>query len=251
MSVSENSRQTLREIGLNNYEIDAYVALLESGQITAMEISKKANVPYSKIYQVLNALKDRGWIRSVETRPTKYYPIQPLEALAAAQIRLEDKYADWKQAIATELQPLYEKRELVERPDILILHGQQGVLAKLEESFRKATKEIMIAAPEFAKTMITSAPFFLEALGRTRVDIKLMVAGKADNWKNVKSLSGIGELRVRGQMFGGGIIVDGKEAILFLGEEKPSLVIWSNHIGLVQFAREYFQFLWDSSQKID
>jgi hypothetical protein len=51
-------------------------------------------------------------------------------------------------------------------------------------------------------------------------------------------------------MFGGGIITDGKEAILFLGEEKPSLVIWSNHVGLVQFARDYFEFLWNSSKKI-
>ncbi len=49
-------------------------------------------------------------------------------------------------------------------------------------------------------------------------------------------------------MFGGGIIADGKEAMLFLGEDKPTLVIWSNHVGLVGFAREYFQFLWDSSE---
>jgi len=50
-------------------------------------------------------------------------------------------------------------------------------------------------------------------------------------------------------MFGGGIIVDGKEAILFMGEDKPTLVIWSNHLGLVQFAKDYFQHLWNSSEK--
>ena len=251
LSISEDARQVLREIGLNAYEIDAYVALLESGQMTAMEISKKAKVPYSKIYEVLNLLKDKGWIKSVETRPTKYYPIQPLEALATAKIRLEDKYMGWEQTIARELQPLYEKRELVERPDILILHGQQGVMAKLEETLKKAKKEIMIAAPEFTKNIIASTPFSQEILQKTRVNTKLMVAGKAEGWKSLKRMAGIGELRVRDQMFGGGIIVDGKEAILFLGEEKPSLVIWSNHVGLVRFAKEYFQFLWDSSRKLN
>jgi len=109
----------------------------------------------------------------------------------------------------------------------------------------------MIAAPEFAKNTITSARFFLEGLQKTRVNIKFMVAGEGEDWKNLKGLAGMGELRVRDQMFGGGIIVDGKEAILFLGEEKPSLVIWSNHVGLVRFAREYFQFLWDSSRKLN
>lgn len=228
-----------------------YTVLLESGQITAMEISKKASVPYSKIYDVLNALKDKGWVKSVETRPTKYYSMPPIEALATAKIRIEDKYTSWEQAIIRELQPLYEKRELVERPDILILHGQEGILVKLEETLRKATREIMIAAPEFSKTIITSATFFLETLKRTRVNVKLMVAGKAEDWRDQRGLGNIGELRVRNQMFGGGIIVDEKEAILFLGEEKPSLVIWSNHAGLVRFAREYFQFLWDSSRKLN
>jgi len=251
LPISEDTRQVLREIGLNAYEIDAYVALLQSGQMTAMEISKKAKLPYSKIYEVLNSLKDKKWVKSVETRPTKYYPTPPLEALATAKIMLEDKYVSWEQTVARELQPLYEKRELVEHPDILILHGQQGVLAKVEETLKKAATEIMIATPEFAKTTIASATFFLEDLRKTRVNSKLLVAGKAEDWKNLKGLAGIGELRVRDQMFGGGIIVDGKEAILFLGEEKPSLVIWSNHVGLVRFAREYFQFLWDSSKKLN
>jgi sugar-specific transcriptional regulator TrmB len=250
LPIGEDARQVLHEIGLNAYEIDVYTALLESGQATAMEISKKANVPYSKIYDVLNSLKDKGWIKSVETRPTKYYPTPPIEALAFAKIRIEDKYAGWEQAVIRELQPLYEKRELVERPDILILHGQQGIMAKLEETLKKATREIMIAAPEFSKPVITSATIFLETLKRTRVNVKLMVAGKAEDWRSLTGMGSVGELRVRNQMFGGGIIVDEKEAILFLGEEKPSLVIWSNHAGLVRFAREYFQFLWDSSRKM-
>ncbi len=250
MSIGENTRQVLREIGLNAYETDVYVALLEGGQMTAMEVSKKALVPYSKIYEVLNSLKEKGWIKSFESRPSKYYPTSPMEAIASTRLRLEDRYKNWEQIIASELQPMYEKRDLVERPDILILRGQQGVTDKLGETFRKAKKEIMIAAPEFAKTLITSAEFSLEGLEKTRVEVKLMVAGKTEDWLFLKKLLGIGELRIRDQMFGGGIIADGKEAMLFLGEEKPSLVIWSNHIGLVRFAREYFQFLWDSSEKV-
>ncbi|KPV64026.1 MAG: hypothetical protein AOA66_0477 [Candidatus Bathyarchaeota archaeon BA2] len=35
--------------------------------------------------------------------------------------------------------------------------------------------------------------------------------------------------------------MDSREALLFLGEGKPSLVIWSNHMGLVKFARDYFR----------
>jgi HTH-type transcriptional regulator, sugar sensing transcriptional regulator len=248
VAIDENTKETLRELGLNAYEVDAYVALLESGQMTAMEISREAKVPYSKIYDVLNSLKEKGWIKSSETRPFKYYPVSPMEATAFTKQRLEDKYQGWEQTVSETLQPLYEKRELVERPDILILHGQQAIVTKLEEVLKKANKEIMIAAPTFAKPIIASADQLFVSLKKT-VTVKVMAAGKSGDWKDLKRVTGINELRFRDHMFGGGVIADGKEAMLFLGEDKPSLVIWSNHVGLVGFAREYFQFLWDSSAK--
>ncbi len=246
MSISENTREILREMGLNAYEIDAYIVLLEGGQMTAMEISREASVPYSKIYEVLNSLKQKGWVKSSESRPFKYYPVPPVEAMAFTKLRLEDKYQSWESTVAEELQPLYEKRELVERPDILILRGQQAVLTKLGEVLKKATKEIMIAAPEFARAIIASADPIMSGLKKT-VSVKLMAAGKSEDWLFLKKFLGANELRIRDHMFGGGVIADGKEAMLFLGEDKPSLVIWSDHVGLVGFAREYFQFLWDSS----
>ncbi len=247
MSINEKTRNTLREMGLNAYEIDAYIVLLASGQMTAMEISQEAKVPYSKIYEVLNALKEKGWIKSSETRPFKYYPVPPLEATRSTKLKLEDKYLNWENTVTETLQPLYEKRELIERPDMLILRGQQAVFGKLEEVLMKATKEIVIAAPEFAKPVLTLAQPLLGSGLKKTVTIKLMAAGKKEDWLFLKKYSALNELRTRDHMFGGGVIADGKEAMLFLGEDKPTLVIWSNHVGLVGFAREYFQFLWDSS----
>jgi sugar-specific transcriptional regulator TrmB len=247
MTVNEETRSTLREMGLNAYEIDAYLVLLDGGSMTAMEISQQANVPYSKMYEVLNSLKEKGWIKSSESRPFKYYPVPPMEATRSTKLRLEDKYARWENTVAETLQPLYEQREIVERPDMLILRGQQAVLTKLEDVFKKASVEIVVAAPEFAKPVIALAEPLLENGLKKTVKVKLMAAGKKADWLFLKRYPGLGELRIRDHMFGGGIIADGKEALLFLGEDKPTLVIWSNHVGLVGFAREYFQFLWDSS----
>ncbi|MDR1993773.1 MAG: hypothetical protein LBQ98_09865 [Nitrososphaerota archaeon] len=247
MTANEETRSTLREMGLNAYEIDAYLVLLDGGEMTAMEISSQASVPYSKMYEVLNCLKEKGWIKSGDSRPFKYYPVPPLEAVRFTRLCLENKYAGWENIIVETLQPLYEKRELVERPDMLILRGQQAVLTKLEEIFKKASVEIVVAAPEFAKPLIVLAEPLLSLGLKRSVAVKLMAAGRKEDWQFSKKYAGLGALRIRDHMFGGGIIVDGKEAMLFLGEDKPSLVIWSNHVGLVGFAREYFQFLWDSS----
>jgi sugar-specific transcriptional regulator TrmB len=232
-------------MGLNTYEIDTYLALLKGGKMTAMESSEKAKVPYSKIYEVLNSLKEKGWIKSGESRPTKYYPVPPLEATRFTKLCLEDKYTIWENTVTEDLQPLYEQKEIVERPEMLILRGQQAVLAKLDEMLKMASKEIVVAAPKFAKPIITIAdPWFNNLKKNTK--IQLMIAGTPADGKIFKH-PGISEVRLRDHMFGGGIIVDGKEAMLFLGDDKPTLVIWSAHVGIVSFAREYFQFLWNTS----
>ena len=247
MAIDDGTRAALREMGLNAYEMDSYIVLVSGGQMTAMEVSEKANVPYSKMYEVLNVLKEKGWIKSTESRPFKYYPVPPLEATRLTKLRLENKYANLESTLAETLQPLYEQRELVERPEMMILRGKQAVLSKLEDMLKKASVEIVVAAPEFAKPVIALAEPLLGTGLKKNVCVKFMAAGKKDDWIFVKKSGGLGENRIRDHMFGGGIIVDGKESMLFLGEDKPSLVIWSNHVGLVGFAREYFQFLWDSS----
>jgi sugar-specific transcriptional regulator TrmB len=232
-------------MGLNTYEIDTYITLLEGGKMTAMESSEKAQVPYSKIYEVLNSLKEKGWIKSGESRPTKYYPVPPVEATRFTKLRLEDKYTAWENTVTEDLQPLYEQKEIVERPEMLILRGQQAVLAKLDEMLKMASKEIVIAAPKFAKRIVTIADPWFNNL-KKNISLQLMITGNPSDGELFKHPC-ISEVRLRDHMFGGGIIVDGKEAMLFLGDEKPTLVIWSAHIGIVSFAREYFQFLWNTS----
>jgi sugar-specific transcriptional regulator TrmB len=246
LSVSEGARRTLREIGLTSYETRAYLALIESGVMTASQVSERSDVPYSKIYETLNSLQRKGWIETKRGRPTRYYPKSPSEAFQATSLRLEEKARVWKQEVIEELQPLYERREFREKPDIWILRGESSVLAKLQEMLDGAKKELMVAAPGFARVFVDAGAPMLTRLQNGGVDVRVMVTG---DW-NVEELRGVGEVRVRNSMFGGGVIVDGRQALLLLGEEKPTLVIWSNHIGLVKFAKDYFQHLWKTAENL-
>lgn len=148
------------------------------------------------------------------------------------------------------MQPFFEKREIREKPDIWILRGEISAVAKLREMLDNARSELMVAAPTLPKALVDLVVLAFQRLQITNVRILFMISKQNTSW-NITELKRVGEVRTRDQMFGGGVIVDGKEAILFLGEEKPTLVIWSNHIGLVQFAKDYFQHLWDSSGRLD
>ncbi len=248
--VSEDAKKVLHEVGLREYETRAYLILLERGAMTASEVSEHGGIPYSKVYETLNSLERKGWVEVERGRPSRYFPKAPSESLEEARLRLEDMVNSWKHVILGELQPLYEKRELMEKPDIWILRGEFSILAKLREMLDVARNELMIAAPAFAKDFVDAS---VSVLGRVRdsgVRVQIMMTGD----ENIEKISKVGEARVRDSLFGGGVIVDGKEALLFLGEADTKrsysglLVIWSNHIGLVKFAREYFQLLWDTAK---
>ncbi len=249
-AISQDARKVLRELGLTDYETRAYLALLERGVLTASQVSENADVPYSKVYETLTSLERKGWIETEKGRPSHYYPKTPLDALATAKMQLEEKVKTWEKTITSELQPFYEKREIREKPDIWILRGEISIMAKLKEILEKTKSELMVAAPILPKALIDLVLPLLQPLQSAGVKILFMVSKQATAW-NLKELERVAEVRVRDQMFGGGVIADGREAILFLGEEKPTLVIWSNHLGLVQFAKDYFQHLWDSSKQVD
>jgi sugar-specific transcriptional regulator TrmB len=164
------------------------------------------------------------------------------------KLHLEDKVKTWEKTILEELEPLYERREIREKPDIWILRGELNTLAKLKDMAEKTKNELMIAAPVLPKALADVAENMITQLNNANVKVLFMTTRKAKDW-NLQKLADVAEVRVRDHMFGGGAIADGKEAMLFLGEDKPTLVIWSNHLGLVQFAKEYFQYLWESSGK--
>lgn len=185
--ISRETRKVLRELGLTQYETRAYLALLHKGDLTASQISEHAEVPYSKIYEVLSSLEKKGWIKIERGRPSKYYPRSPSEALEAAKLRLEEMMSSWEQTMLSELQPLYEKREIREKPDIWILRGQFSILAKLKELLDKARKEVMIAAPFLPKTLEETMLFMLKHLQSVGVNV-LFMTSKETKERDLKKL---------------------------------------------------------------
>jgi sugar-specific transcriptional regulator TrmB len=247
-SISEKAKNALRQAGLTDYETRAYLYLLQVGVTTASQISNETDVPYSKIYEVLNSLERKGWVETQTDRPRKYYPKSPSEALDATRLRLENMMKSWRNMVLDELQPLYDKREIREKPDVWILRGEFDALAKLKDLVGNAKMELMFAVPPLTESILNAiTPLFGELL-RASVKVQIMVSKNLN--LDVEPLSRIYEVRRKDSMFGGGVIADGREALLILGENKPSLMIWSDHSGLVKFAKDYFEHLWNAAEKV-
>ena len=58
----------LKELGLSNYEIEAYLEVVELGIAEASVICKETKIPFGRVYQVLNSLVAKGLIEVQNTR---------------------------------------------------------------------------------------------------------------------------------------------------------------------------------------
>ncbi len=252
MSVTDKTKRALKDFALTEYEVKAYVALVESGPMPASELSKVASIPYSKIYEIIGNLERKGWVESEQGRPSKYYPKAPSLALESSRIRAENTLRTSQGEALEELQPLFEKKGVKERPDIWIVRGQNNILDKIRESLERTRSELLVAMPIVPEVVLSVASRILAVLKQRGVRVSVMVTGEVDK-DSLRTLRELAEIRVREQMFGGGLISDSSRIVLLLGEEREkglSLAISSDHLGLVRFGKSYFEYLWENSRPL-
>jgi sugar-specific transcriptional regulator TrmB len=248
--VSETTRRALKDFGLTEYEVKAYIALVEAGPMPASQLSTSAAIPYSKIYEILGNLERKGWVESEQGRPSKYFPKPPSTALESSRVRMENTLKSSQTDAMSELQPLYEKKGVQERPDIWIVRGQDNILDKIKETLGRTKRELLVAMPIVPDSVISMAAPLLSLMNSRGIKVSVMVPSLTSK-EGAMKLKGLAEVRFREQMFGGGIISDSSEIIILLGEEPEkglTLAISSDHVGLVKFGKSYFEFLWENSK---
>lgn len=255
MSLSDKTRKALEKIGLTSYEIKTYSALLKTGQINASDLSQKSGVPYSKIYEVLGTLEEKGWIGSDESRPTQYFAKPPVTAIENVRHNMETEFKNSESVILKELTPLYEQSGTSERPDIWVLSGVVNIASKILEMVDSCRSEVLIAIPKVAEDLAREALPKLRSLHDRGVEITILVSEDV-NSDTLKSLSRVASVKIKKGLFGGGIISDKRYVVILLGEDlgtsrsAEAVAIWADHSGLAGFAREYFEYLLKESKDV-
>ncbi len=255
MSISDKTRKSLDKIGLTSYEIRTFTALLKAGEITASELSQKSGVPYSKIYEVLGTLEEKGWAGSDDSRPTKYFAKSPSTALDTTKQKKEQEFKENQNIILNELIPLYEKSGTSERPDIWVLSGTVNIASKVLEMVELCKNEVLIAIPKASEDLVKQALPKLRLLHDKGVDVTILTSDNLDK-ESLKAITRVAKVKVKKGLFGGGIISDKRYVVILLGPEVSDstsadmVAIWADHAGLAGFAREYFEYLLKDSKEV-
>ncbi|NWF95309.1 MAG: TrmB family transcriptional regulator [Candidatus Thorarchaeota archaeon] len=254
MSVSEATLKALKQLGLTEYEVQAYVTLVDGGKMAASDISTVSRVPFSRIYDVLGRLEARGFIQVSRGRPTQYLPKAPSEVMRLVRLAWEETLDSSTRVVVAELQPRFEREAQATSRDVWLLHGRAAILAKALEMVDGAREELMLSVPtidtEQGETSIAEdLSALVERLLTVRIPkVRVLTSGIPGTL--LTALPSCVQVRVREKVFGGGLIADRLMTLIMLagtGSGDSLLGIYASAPVFADMAVSYFDRLWNES----
>ncbi len=165
-------KETLKEIGLANEEVEIYLAMLKIGSNLASKISEETKINRSHVYQLLERLIAKGFVSYVIKENRKYFSaVNPKKIIEIIRER-EQKM----QNILPNLIGFVNFAE--EKPIVEIFEGKEGIKTILNDIL-KVRKEWLAFGSSGKGQEILS--FYAEHWEREREKLKVDLRGILDS----------------------------------------------------------------------
>lgn len=138
----EELKSILRKIGMSNYKIETYVALLKIKSGTVQQIAKNSRVPSCKIYENLKWLHENGYITMISQKPLSYRANNPKSIINS---EIEQDMEKLKK-LKGELEIINLNLPTAEKNIIQITATRDGYYKKVKESVAGVKKSIFYTA---------------------------------------------------------------------------------------------------------
>jgi sugar-specific transcriptional regulator TrmB len=244
MIVQKDFLNKLKDFGINSYEAKLWTALLSRGVATAGELSDMANVPRSRSYDVLESLERKGFVIMKLGKPIKYIAVPPTEVIERVKKNMKSE-ADTKVKrlenlkktdVLSELNNLHTQGiELIEPSDLSgSLKGRHNLYSHLETVIKGANKSVtMMTTPQGLMRKVEGLKPVFEKLKKKGVKIRIAAPLSKDTKAAVKDLGNIAEVRNATDITARFCIVDGKELVFMVLDDKEvhptyDVGIWVN-----------------------
>lgn len=243
----------LKRLGLNQYESKVYTSLLFSGTSTAGEISEKAEVPRSRVYDVLNSLEDKGFALVESGRPVKYRGVSIESALSHLKTSYEEKYKkkmNEVERLKGELKDKVEKAPadyLSEGNGLKIIKGKDNLYNHINKMIDGSESHVLKMTNSYGLQNLDkhSKDSFQDAKKR---GIDARIIAHFDEKPNLKNLHKHADIKEGTGNEGRFMISDGKEVVLLTHPEDSG--IWVNSPYLAGCMESLFNHAWQKGNSV-
>ena len=242
----------LREVGLTSGEARVYVALSELGSSTVGPLSKQSGVAYSKIYDVLSRLMNKGLASVITKEKTKYYsPTSPQRLYN--YIEEQKKTLDKSKNVLDSIMPNLEKINSTNKESVQLFYGHKGILSAYEILLSQTKKDETIlyfyhndeTYASIVEQFYINRPQFFDILRET-------YSRKNVRWFGLYSGDGVDpeeefmELKNVDIPLPGNIDMSNTHVIITTWSTEPKAVLIHSSEMAKNF-RRYFKTLWENS----
>jgi len=244
----------LERLGLTEYEAKTLGALFRIREAEAPEVSRLAQVPKTRVYDVLDRLIKKGLVIEIYGRPKKYRVVNPSDAIEELiekkkqEVRqLEEKTTSMKDFIAG-----WDKAQFEEGEKVMKVKDKQDFEKILSQEIENAKNNIMAFA-EINKNQ----PVLKEAIKKAKLrNIEVKILGKISKElrHTAKDYMSTGAELKHCEHGLNAFIIDRKNVVLALSDfakEKPEyhFTIWHDNQPLAKALNHYFQNCWEKAKK--
>ena len=169
----------LKELGLNSYEENVYLTLLKFGPLTAPKIAKLSKVPYGRIYDVLQSLERKGFVKVISKAPKVFVaedPEKSIEIYINRKIReLENKIREIREKGKELIEKLREIERVREESKFTIMKGLESSIDVRIFLIKKVQREhLAIVSPNVTTPKIFEIEKELEKKVKEGVKFKII-----------------------------------------------------------------------------
>jgi sugar-specific transcriptional regulator TrmB len=172
MVISRETQEALRIMGLTYYETQAYITLSSLISAKASDISINANIPRSKVYQVLKSLVEKGFVEMSRGKPLKFTVISPHEIFNKNKTNIIQTL----DLAENELNQVYESQIPEVPAPIWLIHGPKKVTNKEMEIISRAKESIFILGGLMFSDEPEKLVFELNKAIKKGVEVKILTA---------------------------------------------------------------------------
>ena len=167
--------ESLRTLGLSNYEAQVFVALQRLGGGTAQEVSDLSEVPRSQVYGAADSLAERGLVEVIKSSPKTYRPV----ALSTARTLLTERLEREASRAFDRLESLRAtETDHPDGQDVSTLRGRQPIDDRITTLVRSADHTAVFVSPTASATTADIADA-LRAVGGDGADVTVVTADRS------------------------------------------------------------------------
>ncbi len=138
-----NINEIFQQLGFNEYETKIYITLNKLKSATATEISQNSTVPRNKVYEVIENMKEKGFIMELPIKPKKF-KITNLEKLRDIIAKKEEKL----KKLNNETDNLFDflKEESLSsnsKEQMWVIKGQKNIVEKIAYEMTNMKEETL------------------------------------------------------------------------------------------------------------